>query len=65
MKTRRFCPRCGIELKKSRLRKSENRYDFQCVACDEDFWRFEVLRRSDVAAVKRLRKERIYRYNAL
>lgn len=65
MKTRRFCPRCGIELKKSRLRKSENRYDFQCVACDEDFWRFEVLRRSDVAAVKRLIKERIYRYNAL
>lgn len=57
MKTRRFCPRCGMELKKSGFKKSENRYEFQCVACDEDFWRFEVLRKRDVAEIKRLRKE--------
>ena len=56
MKTRRFCPRCGMELKKSQLKNRENRYVFQCVACEEDFWRFEVLRKSDVAKIKRLRK---------
>lgn len=32
---------------------SENHYDFQCIACDEDYWLFEVLRKSDVEAVKR------------
>lgn len=59
MKTRRFCPRCGMELKKSSLRNSENRYDFQCVACEEDFWRFEVLRKRDVIGIKLLRKEKV------
>lgn len=52
MKTRRFCPKCGNMLKKSKLKKSENKYDFQCTICEEDFWKFEVLRKHD--------KERIF-----
>ena len=39
MKTRRFCPKCGLMLLKSRIEG----YEFQCMSCDEDFYRFEVL----------------------
>ena len=39
MKTRRFCPKCGRMLLKSRIKV----YAFQCMNCDEDFYRFEVL----------------------
>ena len=39
MKTRRFCPKCGRMLLKSRIKG----YVFQCMNCDEDFYRFEVL----------------------
>ena len=39
MKTRRFCPKCGRMLLKSRIKG----YEFQCMNCDEDFYRFEVL----------------------
>lgn len=41
MKTRRFCPECGRMLLKSRIEG----YAFQCMNCDEDFYRFEVLTR--------------------
>jgi len=41
MKTRRFCPKCGRMLLKSRIKG----YAFQCMNCDEDFYRFEVLTR--------------------
>lgn len=39
MKTRRFCPKCGRMLLRSRIEG----YAFQCMNCDEDFYRFEVL----------------------
>lgn len=39
MKTRRFCPKCGRMLLRSRIKG----YEFQCMSCDEDFYRFEVL----------------------
>ena len=32
------CPRCGFPVVRSDLED----YDFQCVNCDEDFYRFEV-----------------------
>ena len=41
MKTRRFCPKCGRMLLRSRIKG----YVFQCMNCDEDFYRFEVLTR--------------------
>lgn len=41
MKTRRFCPKCGRMLLRSRIKG----YEFQCMSCDEDFYRFEVLTR--------------------
>lgn len=54
MKTRRFCPKCGRPLVKSCLTKGDRRYVFQCYGCQEDFYRFEVLRKSDVALVRQL-----------
>lgn len=56
MKTRRFCPHCGRPLRKSSLRKSENMYSFQCFACGEDFYKFEVLRKKDLPLVQTLRQ---------
>jgi hypothetical protein len=50
MKTRRFCPKCGRPLLKSRIKG----YRFQCLYCDEDFCRFEVLRKKDLPKAKRL-----------
>ena len=38
MKTRRFCPKCGRMLLRSRIEG----YAFQCMNCDGDFYRFEV-----------------------
>lgn len=42
MKTRRFCPKCGRELLRSRVPG----YTYECKNCDEDFYRTEVLNRS-------------------
>lgn len=42
MKTRKFCPHCGRPVVRSRTPG----YAFQCHACDEDFYRFEVLKRA-------------------
>lgn len=39
MKTRRFCPKYGRMLIRSRMKD----YSFQCMNCDEDFYRIEVL----------------------
>lgn len=61
MKTRRFCPKCGRPVIKSKLTKSPNRYTFQCYGCEEDFWKVEVLRIKDLERVKILRKETIWR----
>lgn len=55
MITRRFCPKCGSMLTKSKLQRSENKYDFQCTICEEDFWRFEVLRKHDKERILFLR----------
>ncbi len=52
MKTRKFCPKCGRPLYKSQTRG----YAFQCFACDEDFYRFEVYRTKDLSIVKMLRR---------
>lgn len=38
MKTRRFCPKCGRELLRSRVPG----YTYECKNCDEDFYRTEV-----------------------
>lgn len=57
MKTRRFCPHCGRPLQKSNLTKErEGGYTFQCFACDENFFKFEVLRKKDLDRVKKIRK---------
>ena len=48
MKTRRFCPKCGRMLLKSRIKG----YVFQCMNCDEDFYRFEVLTRKQKGKTK-------------
>lgn len=61
MKTRRFCPHCGRPLLKSHNDKHYNRYSFQCYGCEEDFFKFEVLRKKDMEQIKQLRKETIYR----
>jgi len=56
MKTHKFCPHCGSPLYKSKLHKTENKYDFECRNCQEDFWRFEVLGKHDMQQVKSLRQ---------
>ncbi len=61
MKTRRFCPHCGRPLVKSQLSKSINRYTFQCRVCEEDFFKFEVLKKTDMALIKYLRRIALYR----
>ncbi len=39
IKTTCYCPHCGNELEKSTV----ERYSWQCLNCDEDFYNFEVL----------------------
>ena len=57
MKTRRFCPRCGRPLLKSFNDTAVNGYSFQCYACQADFFKFEVLRKTNLEDVKRLQKK--------
>jgi hypothetical protein len=52
MKTRRFCPHCGWELRKSQ----QKGYAFQCLYCWEDFYKIEVLRKKDMEKIKALRR---------
>lgn len=52
MKTRRFCAKCGRPVLKSQNRE----YTFECNACDEDFYRFEVLNKKDFVQVLQIRK---------
>ncbi|GAB6013632.1 hypothetical protein [Viscerimonas tarda] len=52
MRTRRFCPHCGKELLKSRIKG----YTYQCLYCSEDFYRIEVLHKKDMKRVKSLRR---------
>lgn len=61
MKTRRFCPRCGRPVLRSHNDKQYNGYSFQCYGCDEDFFKFEVLRKKDMELIKELRKNTIKR----
>lgn len=56
MKTRKFCPKCGRPLLRSDLSKTENAYKFQCFACDDDFWRFEVYSTKNIAIVRRIQR---------
>lgn len=42
MKTRRYCPKCGRELLRSRVPG----YTYECKSYDEDFYKTEVLNRS-------------------
>ncbi|MBP6661904.1 MAG: hypothetical protein KA172_02335 [Paludibacter sp.] len=55
MKTRRFCPKCG----RPALKSQNKEYSFQCYACDEDFYRFEVFRKKDFTQVLQIRKDEI------
>jgi len=55
MKTRKFCPHCGRPVVKSQLKG----YVFQCFACDEDFYRFEVHGKKNLAIVKLIRASQI------
>jgi hypothetical protein len=52
MKTRKFCPKCGRPL----LKSTTKGYAFQCFACDEDFYRFEVYGLKDLPKVRRLQR---------
>ena len=61
MKTRRFCPKCGRPVLKSCNHKKYNEYSFQCFACDEDFFKFEVWRKKDIERVKCLQHDTISR----
>lgn len=40
MRTHKYCPHCYHEMKKSSLK--ELGYTFDCLRCEEDFFRFEV-----------------------
>ncbi len=51
MKTRKFCPHCGRPVVRSRTPG----YVFQCHACNEDFYRFEVLNTRQIPLVRELR----------
>lgn len=51
MKTRKFCPHCGRQVVKSRIEGCM----FQCHACDEDFYRFEVFNTRQIQRVKTIR----------
>lgn len=53
MKTRRFCPHCGRPLLKSQIKE----YAFQCFCCDEDYYRFEVLRKKNLGQVRLMQRE--------
>lgn len=44
MKTRKFCPKCGRPV----VRSTTSGYVFQCFGCDEDFYRFEVIKLKDI-----------------
>lgn len=57
MKTRKFCPHCGRPLLKSQIKG----YSFQCFACDEDFYRFEVYGKKDLPQVKQIRTSQMLR----
>lgn len=58
--TRKFCPHCGRPVVQSRTPG----YAFQCHACDEDFYRFEVLNTRQMPLVRELRRiERELRLN--
>ena len=57
MKTRRFCPKCGRPLLKSFNDAVINGYSFQCFACQEDFFKFEVLRKNNLDDVKKLQQK--------
>lgn len=58
--TRKFCPHCGRPVVRSRTPG----YAFQCHACDEDFYRFEVLNTRHIPLVRELRRiERERRLN--
>lgn len=60
MKTRKFCPHCGRPVVRSRTPG----YAFQCPACDEDFYCFEVLNTRQIPLVRELRRiERERRLN--
>ncbi len=52
MKTRKFCPHCGRPLLKSRTPG----YVFQCHGCDEDFYRFEVIKLKDIELARTIRE---------
>lgn len=53
MKTRKFCPDCGRPLYCSDIPE----YAFQCFACDEDFYRLEVLNTRQIEQVRLIRKD--------
>ena len=58
--TRKFCPHCGRPVVRSRTPG----YSIQCHACDEDFYRFEVLNTRQIPLVRELRRiERERRLN--
>lgn len=52
MKTRKFCPHCERPLLKSNVRG----YAFQCCACNEDFYRFEVINLRNVKLAHTIRE---------
>lgn len=50
MRTRRYCPHCHSELRKAHLEMQKyHGYVFQCLHCDEDFYRSEVLHKKDLS----------------
>ena len=51
MKTRKFCPHCGRPV----VRSQTPGYTFQCHACDEDFYLYEVLNTRQIPLVRELR----------
>lgn len=55
MKTRKFCPHCGRSVVRSRTPG----YAFQCLACDEAFYRFEVHNIRQIPLVSELRSARL------
>lgn len=61
MKTRRFCPKCGRMLIKSRMKD----YSFQCMNCDEDFYRIEVLTKKQKRTLWKENLEEVRNYQRI
>lgn len=56
MKTHKFCPKCGRPVVKAKRSATMDRYPYECFACDENFFRFEVIGKKDIELARTLQE---------